>query len=127
MRIRLRIPLPVLTRAEKTALVTLTLILGSGAALRAWEKSGVEIGPVHDLESLRKMVVDARQIMGDSVFPCAVEPPNFSQNRAWPEREPDSISEPPKMAEPVSGHSSGKKSPTSVLDLNLAEAAEFIL
>jgi len=122
---RFRIPLPVLTRAEKTALIVLTLILGSGAALRAWEKSGVEIGPVHDLESLRKLVVDARQITGDSLFPCAVEPPNYSQSQSWPERDPDSISEPLKMAKAASSHRSGKKAPASVLDLNLAGAAEW--
>ena len=125
MKTRFRLPLPVLTRAEKTALLTLTLILGSGAALRAWEKSGVEIGPVHDLESLRNLVIDARQSTGDSVFPCAAEPPDFSRANRWPEREPDTVAAAATPENPHAPNRSGKKAPTSVLDLNAATTTEL--
>jgi competence ComEA-like helix-hairpin-helix protein len=66
MRLKLRFPrlpftLPTLTTAEKTALATLILLLAGGGALRVWEHAGVRIGPVDDWESLRKLVIGARE------------------------------------------------------------------
>src|SRR4051812_14711346 len=87
---------PVLTKAEKSALIVLTLILSSGAALRAWEHSGVRLGPVRDWDSLRELVLQARQAAGgDTIFPCLDAQPAFSQDH-WPERKQDSASAKPE-------------------------------
>src|SRR5690606_9250695 len=56
-----RLPWPVLTAAEKTALLAVTLVLSGGGALRAWERSGVSIGPVDDWETLRALVIRSRE------------------------------------------------------------------
>lgn len=62
--------LPVLAPAEKSALAILFALLASGAALRAWENSGVSLGPVDDWEGLRALVVRARA--NDATpWPCA--------------------------------------------------------
>src|SRR5690554_6817864 len=56
-----RLPWPVLTAAEKTALLAVTLVLSGGGALRVWERSGVSIGPVDDWETLRALVIRSRE------------------------------------------------------------------
>jgi hypothetical protein len=73
-----KIRFPVLTAGEKTALTALVLVLGAGAALRAWERSGVSLGPVDDWESLRSMLIRARQEhakAGGGGYACAEEAP----------------------------------------------------
>lgn len=77
---RLRFPpfrLPVLTASEKFALATLVALLAGGAGLRAWERSGVRIGPVEDWATLRQLVIRAQANLknreGAIGFPCADE------------------------------------------------------
>ncbi len=116
-----RLPkLPRLTPSEKTALAVLLVVLGSGAALRIWECSGVRLGPVKDWDSLRRLVIQARQDAGgDTVFPCFQAPPSFSEEH-WPQRKENSAPE-------SAGHEMGfprsrsKKEPPAVsVDINLA-------
>ncbi len=57
---RFRVPWPVLTAAEKTALLALTLVLSTGGLLRVWERAGVSIGPVDDWDGLRALVIRSR-------------------------------------------------------------------
>lgn len=57
---RVRVPWPVLTAAEKTALLAVTLVLSTGGLLRAWERAGVRIGPVEDWDGLRALVIRSR-------------------------------------------------------------------
>ena len=109
--------LPVLTKVEKTALAVLILVLSSGAALRAWERSGIQWGPVQDWETLHALVIQARKTAGsDTVFPCFEPPPVFSEEH-WPHRAQDSSEENPR----TSGHAPSKKTPpVSPIDANLA-------
>src|SRR5690606_6431814 len=85
----LRLPklrLPVLTPAEKTALLAVVLVLAGGTGLRVWEHSGVEIGPVHDWDGLRALVTKSRaewnatkhaeEGMGGRGFPCVDDSPS---------------------------------------------------
>jgi competence ComEA-like helix-hairpin-helix protein len=72
---KIRLPklrLPVLTGPEKGALGILLALLAAGAALRAWERSGVAIGPVDDWDSLREQVIRAPR--PDGLYPCAEIP-----------------------------------------------------
>jgi competence ComEA-like helix-hairpin-helix protein len=66
-----KIRLPVLTAVEKTALAGLAALLCAGAGLRAWERSGVRLGPVGDWETLRRFVLQARAEQGDPAYACA--------------------------------------------------------
>lgn len=119
-----RFSLPVLTKTEKTALIVLTLVFSSGAALRAWEHSGVQLGPVKDWESLRKLVAQARKAAGaDTVYPCFDPPPAYPEEH-WPLRTQDSTEE---MAAPSRHSYSGAKKtpPSQPVDLNAANAAEL--
>lgn len=117
-----RFSFPVLTRAEKTAVIVLTIVFSSGAALRAWEHSGMQLGPVKDWESLRKLVVQARQAAGsDTVYPC-FDPPPINSEEHWPHRTQDSA-EGSATSSPNSRSSSKKTPPTEPLDLNLANVA----
>jgi competence ComEA-like helix-hairpin-helix protein len=110
-----RFSLPVLTKAEKTALAVLILVLSGGAALRAWEHSGVILGPVKDWESLRKMVIQARlEAGGDTVFPCFDPPPASYAEEHWPQRT--------QVPTEESGGSK-KTPPAAPLDINTASAA----
>src|SRR5215217_2939423 len=68
----LRARLPVLAPAEKSALAILLSLLASGAALRAWENSGVAFGPVDDWKTLRAWVVRSRAADA-TPWPCAAE------------------------------------------------------
>jgi competence ComEA-like helix-hairpin-helix protein len=67
-----KLRLPVLTGPEKGALGILFSLLAAGAALRAWERSGVAIGPVDDWDSLRELVIRAPKPRG--LYPCAEIP-----------------------------------------------------
>jgi competence protein ComEA len=67
--------LPVLTGAEKSALGILLALLAAGAALRAWERSGVSLGPVDDWDSLRELVIRAPK--PGIAYACAEAPPAF--------------------------------------------------
>jgi competence ComEA-like helix-hairpin-helix protein len=69
LKIRLPISWPILTAAEKTALGILLSLILTGAILRAWEHSGVALGPVQDWDSLRRWVIAAPKPAGD--YPCA--------------------------------------------------------
>ncbi len=69
-KIRLpQIRFPVLTGAEKSALGILFILLAAGAGMRAWEHSGVALGPVDDWDSLRDLVIRAPKPQG--TYPCA--------------------------------------------------------
>ena len=75
---RVRARFPKLAPAEKAALLAIVSVLGLGGALRAWERSGVSIGPVDDWKSLRELIVQARESHGGG-YPCAIdELPGFS-------------------------------------------------
>ena len=103
---------PILTKTEKTALVVLILILSGGGALRAWEHSGVILGPVKDWETLRKLVIQARlEAGGDTVFPCFDPPPASFAEEHWPQRSQAPVE--------VSG-GSRKTPPAAPLDINTA-------
>lgn len=71
--------MPVLTAAEKTALIALLLVLACGGALRWWERSGVALGPVDDWEGLRALVTRARNDLkaegGPGAYPCLDDTP----------------------------------------------------
>jgi comEA protein len=67
-----KIRLPVLTGAEKSALGILVALLAAGAGMRAWERSGVALGPVDDWDSLRELVIQAPK--PDAAYPCAEAP-----------------------------------------------------
>ena len=67
-----RLRFPVLTGAEKSALGILFVLLAAGASLRAWERSGVVLGPVDDWDSLRELVIRAPK--PDGIYPCAEIP-----------------------------------------------------
>ena len=112
-----RFTFPVLTKAEKTAAAVLILVLSSGAAVRAWEGSGVKLGPVNDWETLRALVIQARNTAGsDTVFPCFEPPPGFSEEH-WLQRAQDSTEAKPHP----SNHSRSKKMPpANPIDLNVA-------
>ena len=60
---------PVLTGAEKSALGILFALLAFGGGLRAWERSGVAIGPVEDWDTLRDLVT--RSPRPPDSYPCA--------------------------------------------------------
>ncbi len=79
VRLPFRVPWPVLTAAEKTAVLAVALVLGGGGALRVWERSGVSIGPVEDWESLRALVIRSRAqppAQGDEGgYPCLDDAP----------------------------------------------------
>ena len=114
---RLRARLPVLAPAEKSALAILLGLLASGAALRAWESSGVSFGPVDDWKTLRALVVRAR-VADATAWPCAAP-------EAWAEAA--GFSKAPKSS-PASARKGGakakggggKKAPAGLVDLNLA-------
>ncbi len=81
--------LPALAPAERIALAFIAIVLASGAALRAWERSGVTIGPVEDWETLRAMVLRSREDLAgqgetQGGYPCAVEdrPGRLAADRA---------------------------------------------
>jgi competence ComEA-like helix-hairpin-helix protein len=119
--LRFKFSWPALTRAEKTALTVLAAILGSGAGLRAWEHSGVELGPVKDWDTLREKIVQARAETSDSTYPCAEAPRIIAEK--WPKRPSDSA------VAKASGRASGSKSsggrktpPAEPLDVNAAPA-----
>jgi competence ComEA-like helix-hairpin-helix protein len=56
-RDRLLAFIPALAPAEKVALLAIAAVLAAGGLLRAWERSGVALGPVDDWESLRALIV----------------------------------------------------------------------
>jgi comEA protein len=117
-----RIPLPVLTAAEKTALISIVLVLGTGSALRVWERSGVKIGPVTDWEGLRALVIRSRDQAGDAgagTFPCADDAPGYSGNVSRGEGPATYLAGSGKPKKRESG-SSKKKPPSKPLDLNSA-------
>jgi competence ComEA-like helix-hairpin-helix protein len=119
---------PVLTGAEKTALAAVVLVLCAGAALRAWERSGVQIGPVEDWETLRDMVIRAHTDFaaegGDGRYDCAEDAPpgHFGSGEgAGAERNilaagAASVTHREKS---VSG-GGGKRAPSRPVDLNTA-------
>src|SRR5690606_15411389 len=85
------IRLPALAPAEKAALAIIAVVLVSGAALRAWVRSGARIGPVEDWETLRPLVTRSRDDPGNEEavrggYPCAVDtsPRSFAGGRAGP-------------------------------------------
>ena len=77
-----KIRLPVLTGAEKSALGILLALLAFGAVLRAWEHSGVALGPVEDWDSLRRLVIRAPKPEG--TYPCAEEALAFASDGESP-------------------------------------------
>jgi len=112
-----RVHVPVLTAAEKSALGILLSLILSGAALRAWERSGVALGPVEDWEGLRRLVIRAPRPSGD--FPCAESSPVFSQAGF--------AGSSPKTRSAKSHGSSGKKTgPARPLDLNKATESQLL-
>ena len=105
----LRARLPVLAPAEKAALSILFALLASGAALRAWDRSGVSFGVVDDWESLRALVIRARA-EDATPWPCAEA--GFEEFGS---------AKGAKRASKKGPKDSGrKKPPAGVLDLNLA-------
>ncbi len=78
----LHLRLPALTPTEKTACLTLICVLGSGFGMRAWERSGVRLGPVHDWDSLHQWVIAARR-QDSTAFGCP-DPGGWSEH--WPQR-----------------------------------------
>lgn len=75
------------------------------------------IGPVKDWETLRRLVLQARQNAGgDTVFPCFTTPPMIT-GEYWPQRKQDSSEEKQNQL----GRSGSKKTPPiSPIDLNTA-------
>jgi competence protein ComEA len=71
--------LPALAPAEKGALLAILAVLAAGGLLRAWEHSGVNLGPVDDWKTLRELIVDAREDFarrgGGNAggYPCAID------------------------------------------------------
>jgi competence ComEA-like helix-hairpin-helix protein len=105
-----RLRFPVLTGPEKGALGILFSLLAAGAALRAWERSGVALGPVEDWDSLRALVIRAPKPEG--TYPCAVPEEDFTRT--------GTKKEPRKRA------AAGKKNgPARPLDLNAANEAQL--
>ena len=115
-----KIRFPVFTAAEKSALGILVALLAAGAALRAWERHGVQIGPVNDWDSLRALVIRAPK--PGSGYPCAIEPENhLGQDRFYKASD-----------KKKSGSKSGKKAgsgkktgPSRPLDINIASETQF--
>lgn len=125
---RLRVPnisLPVLTAAEKTALAALILVLGTGSALRMWERSGMKIGPVEDWEGLRALVIRSRDRAGEAgagSFPCTDEAAGYSGNFSRGAEPALLHAGTGRSAPHLSGSTGGstKKAPTKPVDLNTA-------
>lgn len=72
--------LPALAPAEKAVLLAIAIVLAAGGLLRAWEHSGVALGPVEDWKSLRDLIVRSREDLandgegqGGGGFACAVD------------------------------------------------------
>jgi competence ComEA-like helix-hairpin-helix protein len=112
----LRLRLPVLTPAEKTAFLVLLGILGSGAGLRAWERSGMHLGPVNDWESLHRWVIQSKQ-NDTTAFACSAFP--TASGPHWPTRTGTAPDEPGTKT-----HATHPKKvpPASPLNLNTASA-----
>jgi len=120
-----RFSIPVLTKAEKTAVIVLALVLSSGTALRAWEHSGTQIGPVKDWDTLRALVLQAKQAAGsDTIYPC-FEPPPMATGEHWPERSQDSSEKGLAGASPLRHAVSKKSPPTAPMDINVVGAFEL--
>lgn len=106
-----RLRLPVLTGPEKGALGILFALLAAGAGLRAWERSGVAVGPVDDWDSLRDLVIRAPKPEG--TYPCA-EAPEEGFVRTGAKKEA------PRRAAPDK-----KTDPARALDINTANATQL--
>jgi competence ComEA-like helix-hairpin-helix protein len=106
-----KLRLPVLTGPEKGALGILFALLAAGAALRAWERSGVTVGPVDDWDSLRDLVIRApRPATG---YPCA-EIPEEGFTRTGSKKAPRKRAGADK-----------KTGPARPLDINAANATQL--
>jgi comEA protein len=103
---------PVLTAAEKSALGILLALLASGAALRAWERSGVAMGPVEDWDSLRRLVIRAPKPQGN--YPCSEEPLAEFREAGFK-----------KVSRKKGGKSGKKTGPSRPVDLNIANEAQL--
>ena len=119
IRFHFRFRLPVLTGAEKSALGILVVLLATGAGLRAWERSGVSLGPVDDWDSLRDLVIRSPRPPG--TYPCAEAPREGEEGflRTGAKRETG------KRAA-GSGRGSAKKTgPARPVDLNTATETQL--
>ena len=105
-----RFSLPVLAPAEKSALAILLALLASGALLRAWENSGVSLGPVDDWEGLRALVVRARA-RDAAPWPCAM-PAGFDERSGGAKKG--------SKKEGARGKAKAAKPVPAVVDLNKA-------
>jgi competence protein ComEA len=106
--------LPALAPAEKSALAILLALLASGAALRAWQHSGVSLGPVDDWETLRALVIRARA--NDATpWPCALPAEAFGEAAGGSK----------KARKGKSPGSDRKQAPAGVVDLNKASEKQL--
>ena len=113
-----RLHLPVLTGAEKSALGILLALLAAGAGMRAWERTGVALGPVRDWDSLRQLVIHAPK--PDGVYPCGEASFAFSGE----ESPRDGFLR--AGAKKASGKGAGKKmGPARPVDLNTASETQL--
>jgi competence ComEA-like helix-hairpin-helix protein len=108
--------LPALAPAEKSALAILLALLVSGAALRAWQRSGVSLGPVDDWETLRALVIRARA-EDAAPWPCAHPAEAFGEAAGGAKK-------PARGGGKTSG-GNRKQAPAGVVDLNKASEKQL--